>query len=81
MLLKIQLLLDNHFLPQRIEVCTILRYCAWKGIYFGLGPVYMIPDSYRRAATFVSDKGAVYITTELSDIRHSMDQSENHFTL
>ena len=31
------------------------------------GPVYTVPDSYRRAATFVSDRGAIYITPELSD--------------
>ena len=24
-----------------------------------LGPVYTIPDSYRRAATFVSDRGVI----------------------
>ena len=27
--------------------------------------VYTMPDSYRRAATFVSDRGADYITPEL----------------
>ena len=32
------------------------------------GPVYTIPDSYRRTTTIASDRGAVYNTSELSDI-------------
>ena len=46
-----------------------------------LGSVYIIPDSYRRDATFVSDRGTVYITPELSDTRRSTNRSKNHFIL
>ena len=40
---------------------------ALKRIDIVIGPVYTISDSYRRATIFVLDRGAIYITPELSD--------------
>ena len=43
------------------------------------GFVYIMPDSYRRSATLVSDNSAVCFPPELSDARRSTNRWENHF--
>ena len=74
----------NDFMLAFCKRVWIERYFIRKvrlsGLKFLLGPVYIIPDSYRRAATFVSDRGTVYITPELSETRRSTNRSKNHFT-
>ena len=43
--------------------------------------VYTIPDSYRRAAIILSDRGTIYLMPKLSGRRCSANERESHFAL